>query len=202
VTVTAPWPSNPTRMALVVVDVQNDFADPSGSLYVDGGEQVVHRVNEEIAAARGSDALVVYTQDWHPESTPHFAKDGGVWPTHCVQETWGARFHPQLRVEGPVVQKGTGGEDGYSGFSQRPPQGGQQEDTGLDALLKQHHIEDLVVVGLAQDVCVRETVLDGLRLGYRVCVPVEATRPAELQPGDGQAALEAMAEAGAELLRP
>lgn len=200
--VTTPWVSNPTQMALVVVDVQNDFAHPEGSLYVPGGEEVVARVNEEVAAARGNAALVVYTQDWHPESTPHFAKDGGAWPTHCVHDTWGAWFHDDLRVEGPVVQKGTGGEDGYSGFAERAPHGGPEQPTGLHTLLTEHNVRNLVVVGLAQDVCVQETVLDARRLGYKVIVPTEATRPVNLQPTDGEASLERMAAAGAELLHP
>ena len=98
--------------ALVVVDVQNDFADPAGSLYVGGGEQVVPFANAEVERALEAGATIVYTQDWHPPTTPHFEKDGGIWPVHCVQGTWGADLHPDLRVEGPVVRKGSGGEDG------------------------------------------------------------------------------------------
>ena len=82
------------RTALVVVDVQNDFADPSGSLYVREGEQVVPVVNAEIAQAVAAGALTVYTQDWHPPHTPHFKQDGGIWPVHCVEDTWGSAFHP------------------------------------------------------------------------------------------------------------
>ena len=107
--------------ALVVVDVQNDFADPGGSLFVRGGEAVVARVNDEVQRAIAGGALVVYTQDWHPPSTPHFAKDGGVWPVHCVADTWGAELHPDLIVAGPSVRKGSNGEDGYSGFTMRDP---------------------------------------------------------------------------------
>src|SRR6266511_4309210 len=100
------------QTALIVVDIQNDFADPGGSLYVRGGEEVVPVVNREIELAAAAGATVVYTQDWHPESTPHFAKDGGIWPVHCVQGTWGAEFHPELHVEGEVGRKGSGGEEG------------------------------------------------------------------------------------------
>ncbi len=103
------------QTALVVVDVQNDFADPRGSLSVRGGEAVVDAVNREIDRARAAGATVAYTQDWHPESTPHFQKDGGVWPVHCVRNTWGAELHPRLVVAGEVVRKGVDGEDGYSG---------------------------------------------------------------------------------------
>ncbi len=183
--------------ALVVVDVQNDFAHPDGNLHVAGGEDIVDRVNREVAAATDAGALVVYTQDWHPESTPHFAKDGGTWPTHCVRDTWGAAFHEDLRVAGPVVQKGTGGEDGYSGFTVADPTSGATTPTALADHLDRHGVRRLVVVGLAQDVCVKETVLDGRRLGYDVEVPTAATRPVELEAGDGAAALAEMADAGA-----
>ena len=92
--------------ALIVVDVQNDFTDPDGSLYVPGGEAVVPVVNAEIDTATAAGARVVYTQDWHPSSTPHFAKAGGSWPVHCVAGTAGAELYPQLRVVGPIVRKG------------------------------------------------------------------------------------------------
>src|SRR5213592_2304234 len=91
------------RSALFIVDVQNDFADPAGSLYVGGGEDVVAVANAEHANARTAGATVVYTQDWHPEHTPHFQTDGGMWPVHCVMGTWGAEFHPSLDADGPVV---------------------------------------------------------------------------------------------------
>jgi nicotinamidase/pyrazinamidase len=84
--------------ALIVVDVQNDFADPSGSLSVAGASSIIPRINREIESARANGALVVATQDWHPPSTPHFAKDGGIWPVHCVANTWGAALYPDLAL--------------------------------------------------------------------------------------------------------
>lgn len=184
--------------ALIVVDVQNDFAHPDGNLYVPGGDEIVTAVNHEIDAANQADALVVYTQDWHPPSTPHFEKDGGVWPTHCVQDTWGAQLHEALRVvDGPVVRKGTGGEDGYSAFTVRDPESGEEAPTELETILRERRIGQVVVVGLAQDVCVKETVLDAARLAFGATVLTAVTRPVELQPGDGEQALEAMAAAGA-----
>ena len=182
--------------ALVVVDVQNDFADPNGSLYVDGGEDVVPVINAEIAAARSAGAQVVYTADWHPETTPHFARDGGIWPVHCVGDSWGAAFHPNLIVDGPVVRKGTGGEDGYSGFSVRDPESGHVTATGLADQLERWGAKRVVVCGLATDYCVKETALDGARSGFRVVLLQDAVRPVDLEPGDGERALEAMAEAG------
>lgn len=183
--------------ALVVVDVQNDFGDPEGSLYIEGGETIVDGINEEIVAARRAGGLVVYTQDWHPESTPHFAKDGGAWPVHCVADTWGAEFLPSLDVEGPVVRKGTEGGDGYSGFSVRDPESGDEHETRLGALLDEHDIERVVVAGLAQDVCVQATVLDARRLGYETTLLADLTRPVD--PDEGRAAVDAMQEAGAEV---
>ena len=185
------------RTALVVVDVQNDFADPNGNLYVKGGEEVVFATNREIERAKEAGALVVYTQDWHPETTPHFEKDGGVWPTHCVQGTWGAEFHRDLVVDGPVVQKGVDGGDGYSGFSVRDPESGEESATELERILRDRGIERVVVVGLAQDVCVKETTLDARRLGFDTTVIRDATAAVNLQPGDEEKAYEAMRSAGA-----
>jgi nicotinamidase/pyrazinamidase len=184
------------KTALIVTDVQNDFAHPDGSLYVRGGEEVLPVVNREIELALDAGAVVVYTQDWHPPSTPHFQKDGGVWPVHCVMETWGADFLPELNVAGDVVRKGTSGEDGYSGFSVRDPVSGREERTRLGSLLEEAGIERLVVTGIATDYCVKETALDGLRMGYRAVVLAEAVRAVDLQPGDGDRALDAVREAG------
>jgi nicotinamidase/pyrazinamidase len=186
------------RSALVVVDVQNDFADPRGSLAVRGGHEAIPAVNAEIAAAEEAGALIVYTQDWHPPSTPHFEKDGGVWPVHCVQGSWGAEFHPALRVVGDVVvRKGTAGEDGYSGFSVRDPTDGATSPTTLHRLLQDRGVERLVVCGLATDYCVVETVSDAEQLGYVVEVPRAGIRAVEVRPGDGERAIERMREAGA-----
>jgi nicotinamidase/pyrazinamidase len=187
--------------ALLVVDVQNDFADPNGNLYVDGGEQVVEVVNREVADALAAGATVVYTQDWHPPVTPHFEKDGGIWPVHCVAGTWGAEFHPSLVVqpEAEVVRKGVGGEDGYSGFSVREPHSGERHGTGLEDVLRRQGVEKVVVAGLATDYCVRETVLDALSRGFAATVVTDAVRAVDLQPGDGDRALEEVRAAGAVL---
>src|SRR5262249_38608113 len=105
------------RTALLVIDIQNDFSDPSGSLHVPGGADLVDLANTHIHLAREAGAKVAYSQDWHPEVPPHFARHGGPWPHHCVRGTWGAAFHPRLVLAGEVIQKGVGGEDGYSAFS-------------------------------------------------------------------------------------
>lgn len=182
--------------ALVVVDVQHDFAHPDGGLFVPGGDAVVGVVDGEVRAAIEAGAPVVYTQDWHPPSTPHFAKDGGVWPVHCVAGTWGAQLHDDLLVEGPVVRKGVDGGDGYSGFSVRDPVSGEEEATELGRLLDEAGVQRVVVVGLAGDVCVKATALDAVRLGYDVELPRPATAFVELEPGDDERALAELREAG------
>ena len=185
--------------ALVVVDVQNDFADPGGSLFVRGALEVVARVNDEVQRAAAGGAMVVYTQDWHPFSTPHFAKDGGVWPVHCVADTWGAELHRDLIVAGPRVRKGSNGEDGYSGFTMRDPVTGVDQPTELEALLREHGVTRVVICGLATDYCVRGTALDARRLGFETSVMSEAMAAVELAPGDGERALGEMVEAGARI---
>ena len=193
-------PTYDHQTALLVVDVQNDFADPEGSLYVRGGELVVPVVNEEIDRADEAGALVVYTQDWHPPSTPHFAKDGGIWPVHCVRDTWGAELHPDLRrMKGERVFKGTRGEDGYSAFSVRDPSTGARADTGLEEVLRRHGIRRLVIAGLATDYCVKETVLDAARVGFPISVVSKGIAAVDLNEGDGDRALQAIRAAGAEL---
>jgi nicotinamidase/pyrazinamidase len=185
-----------SETALVVVDVQNDFADPAGGLYVNDGAAVVPVINEQIGAARAAGARIVYTADWHPESTPHFAKDGGIWPVHCVGDTWGSEFHPDLVVDGPVVRKGTNGEDGYSGFTMRDPETEATTPTELVGLLQEWGITKLVVAGLATDYCVKATALDGLELGFAVQLLADAVRSVDLEPGDGDKALQEFTAAG------
>ena len=187
------------RTALIVVDVQNDFADPNGSLYVAGGEHVVARVNEEIASALEAGAPVFYTQDWHPPHTPHFAPDGGIWPVHCVRDTWGAQFHPALRIEGETVRKGSNGEDGYSGFTMRDPKTSDETPTPLRDLLAERGVERTVVVGIATDYCVKETALDARRLDFDTVVVRDAVAAVNLEHGDGAKALAELAQAGAHL---
>lgn len=184
------------QTALVVVDCQNDFADPEGSLYVSGGEEVVAAANAEIVKALAAGATVVYTQDWHPETTPHFQKDGGTWPVHCVAGTWGAELHPRLLVAGSVVRKGVNGEDGYSGFTMADPVSGETKPTRLPGLLAEAQVRNVVVVGLALDVCVKATALDAIPLGHPATVLRHATAPVDMEPGDGDQAIAEMVAAG------
>lgn len=167
--------------ALLIVDVQNDFASPDGALSVRGGEEILDRVNE--LAASGDFDLVVATRDWHPEDHRSFNEHGGQWPRHCVQGTWGAELHPGLdrsRID-VVVDKGQDpGTDGYSAF----------DGTDLRSLLRERGIDEVVVVGLATDYCVRASALHAIEAGLHATVDPEGVRAVELSPGDGERALE------------
>jgi nicotinamidase/pyrazinamidase len=185
--------------ALIVVDVQNDFASPSGSLSVPGGESVIPFINDQVRAAADAGAQIVYTQDWHPASTPHFDKDGGIWPVHCVGDTPGAEFHPGLDVvDGTIrIKKGVGGEDGYSAFNIRDPESGVESATGLADQLRGLDVHKVVVLGLALDYCVKETALDAVAEGFETVVLADGTCAVNLSPGDGSRAVARLAAAGA-----
>jgi nicotinamidase/pyrazinamidase len=190
-----------SRVALLVVDMQNDFADAVGSLHVPGAESILPVVNAQIALARANGSLVVYTQDWHPPRTPHFKVDGGEWPVHCVAHTWGAELHPALDCPpgSPMILKGTKGEDGYSAFTMRDPSSDEVVPTLLEPLLIESGVSDVVVVGLATDYCVRATALDAVRLGFRATVLTDGVAAVDVQPGDGDRALAEIEAAGAVL---
>jgi nicotinamidase/pyrazinamidase len=189
-----------TRTALVVVDLQNDFADPAGSLAVHGGANLVPIINGEITMAGAEDATIVFTQDWHPQRTPHFVTDGGIWPVHCVAGTWGAELHPDVEPSAAGtaarVRKGANGEDGYSGFTMRDPKTGKTSATELEGLLREAGVEWVVVCGLATDYCVKATALDARALGFETAVLIDAIRPVDLAEGDGDRAIQEMTAAG------
>ena len=179
------------RRALIVVDVQNDFC-PGGALGVEKGDEVVEPLNRLAGEFLARGDLVFKSRDWHPERTKHFAQYGGTWPVHCVRGTRGAEFHPALtddpRVR--VVSKGEGDEDNYSAF----------DGTDLAAQLREAGVREVWVGGLATDYCVKQTVLDALREGFRVVAVSDAMRAVNLQPGDSDRALEEMRRAGAQLV--
>jgi nicotinamidase/pyrazinamidase len=183
-----------SHTALVVVDLQNDFSDPAGSLFVQGGDAIARSINEEITTIGSAGGHVLYTQDWHPPQTPHFADFGGVWPVHCVRDTWGAELRPDLDISGPVVRKGVNGEDGYSGFTMRDPETEEEAPTALEGLLHERLVTDVVVVGLALDVCVLATALDAQKNGFNTTVIADQTRAVNLSPGDGDRALTKLRE--------
>ena len=198
-TSTPTWTHGPDH-ALLVVDMQHDFGHPEGSLFVQGAPDIVEPINRAIEQALAAGHLVVYTRDWHPEVTPHFAEHGGLWPAHCVIDSAGAEFLPGITVDGPVVHKGSGPEDGYSGFSVLHLPTGQNRETDLSAILDENGVMAVTVVGLAGDWCVKSTAIDAVRLGYRTLVPLALTRFVELNPGDTEAAIEAMRQAGVQVI--
>ena len=124
---------------------------------------------------------------------------GGVWPVHCVRHTWGAELHPALVVDGDIIRKGTGGEDGYSAFTLRDPATGEQRSTGLAAMLAARGVSGVVVVGIAGDYCVHDSVLDACAAGFDVAVVRAATASVNIESGDEDRAFAAMAAAGAEV---
>ena len=180
-----------TKQALIVVDVQNDFC-PGGTLAVPHGDEVIAPLNKLIDEFLERGDPVYKSRDWHPPSTKHFTAYGGTWPVHCVQNTEGAQFHPALHDDAriKVISKGQGDTDGYSAFDQ----------TDLAAQLKKDGVEEVVVGGLATDYCVKNTVLDALKQGYKVQAVEDAMRPVELRPGDGERAIEEMRAAGAKIV--
>ena len=179
------------KRALIVVDVQNDFC-PGGALAVPGGDEVIGPLNKVIEEFLKSGEAVFKSRDWHPRDTRHFAEFGGTWPVHCVQNTSGAEFHPDLLddMHIRVVSKGLGHEDNYSAF----------DGTDLDLQLRQLKVGEVWVGGLATDYCVKNTVLDALKQGYRVKALKDAMRAVDVKPGDGARAVEEMQRAGAELV--
>jgi len=173
--------------ALLIVDFQNDFT-PGGALPVERGDEIAGPVN---ALAERFD-LVIATRDWHPPDHGSFAAQGGPWPVHCVADTPGAQFHPALdeQLVDVVIDKGQDpATEGYSGF----------EATGLEQLLREREIDHVTVVGLATDYCVKNTTLDALRKGFGVTVDSNAVRPVDVEPGDGERALEELRAAGASI---
>lgn len=179
-----------SKRALIVVDVQNDFC-PGGSLAVAHGDEVVAPLNKLIREFLERGEPVFKSRDWHPTQTKHFAAYGGTWPVHCVQHTKGAEFHPDLLDDMHIrtVSKGLGDTDCYSAF----------DETDLDLQLRRLGIEQVWVGGLATDYCVKNTVLDALRKGYRVKALEDAMRPVDVNPGDGDRAIEEMRQAGAKI---
>jgi nicotinamidase/pyrazinamidase len=185
-------------VALIVVDVQNDFADPAGSRSVRDDAEVVPIVNREAALARNNGAIVAHSQDWHPEPTPSFAADGGTRPAHCVRDTWAAALHPDLEVQNdaPVIRKGSNGEDGYSTFTMRDPQTSHTIPTELEQLLRDADVNHAVVVGLATGYCVGATTADAVPLGFATTVLTDAVAAVDLRPGEGERALASLRNVG------
>lgn len=177
------------RDALLVIDVQNDFC-PGGALPIPRGDAVVPVINDWIRSAEDASAPIFFSRDWHPKAHPSFASQGGPWPAHCVQDTPGAAFHPDLLIPEAVdiITKGVRfDQDQYSVFDQ----------TGFEHELKRRNLRRLIVGGLALDVCVKAGVLDALRMGFEIVLIPGGSQP--VTEHGGREALDAMRSAGAEL---
>lgn len=173
--------------ALLIVDVQNDFC-PGGSLAVPEGDNVVNVINSLMEKFK----IVIASKDWHPEKTVHFEK----WPVHCVQNTKGAEFHPNLNTAGiqNIFLKGTGNkDDGYSAF--------EATNENLEEFLKSHGITELYVTGLATDYCVKASALDSSKLGIKTIVVEDAIKGVEVNPGDVAKALTEMKNQNIEFIQ-
>jgi nicotinamidase/pyrazinamidase len=185
------------RSALLIIDVQNDFCR-GGALEVPQGDLVIPPLNGLAERIKAEGGVVCATRDWHPARSTHFKAFGGTWPVHCVAGTPGADFHPNLRLPPDALVFSTGqkeNEDGYSAFD-----GVTDSGQPLAAVLRSRGVEHLYVGGLATDYCVKHSVLDGLKAGFRVTVLIDAVAGVEVQPGDSARALKEMEEAGAEFM--
>lgn len=182
--------------SLLIVDVQNDFC-PGGALAVEHGEEVVPVLNRYAEAFAKKNLPIFASRDWHPEKTPHFKDQGGPWPAHCVQGTKGAEFHPQLRLpeRAVILSKGTEyDEDSYSAFHGRNAQG-----VSLRDILNDLKIGELFVGGLAADYCVKNSVLDALKYGFKTYLLTDAIKGVNIDPDGARKAVSEMESKGAVL---
>jgi nicotinamidase/pyrazinamidase len=178
------------RDGLLVVDVQKDFC-PGGALPIEEGDKIIPVMNRWIEAADKKGLPIYASRDWHPVRHISFSEHGGKWPPHCIQDTNGARFHPDLKLPEGVIKVTKGvrfDQDQNSAFDQ----------TGLAEQMKRDGVKRLWVGGLAQDVCVLATVLEALASGFEVSLLLDATRP--VTPEGGKEALERMKKAGARIM--
>lgn len=186
--------TNNSKQALLIVDVQNDFC-PGGALAVPDGDAVVPVLNKYIQVFTQMSLSIFASRDWHPPKTKHFKTFGGLWPVHCVQNTPGACFHPELKLppETVVLSKGMDREkEGYSAF-----EGVDDQGRDLLRILRDKKTERLLIGGIATDYCVKATVLDALK-HFKVYLLVDAVKGVEVKPGDSTAAIQEMTAGGAE----
>ncbi|OSS41539.1 Nicotinamidase [Desulfurella amilsii] len=177
--------------ALILVDIQNDFC--TGSLAVPDALSIIEKANIYIALVKKNDRPVFATRDWHPKNHSSFKDFGGIWPVHCVQNTFGSMFYKELKLpdNAIIISKATNPDkDAYSGF----------DGTDLDNKLKNLKIRRLFVGGLATDYCVKATVLDALSLDYTVFFLSDASKAVNIKPDDEKKSINKMLRAGAILI--
>lgn len=199
--------------ALILVDLQNDFL-PGGALAVRDGDQTIPIANRLLSEKGRLFDIAVATQDWHPQIHGSFAANNAgakvgelgqlegleqvMWPNHCVQNTTGAEFAANLEFAkvDKVIQKGTDPRiDSYSGFFDN----GHRKATELHEYLQTKGVDEVTVLGLATDYCVKFTALDAVQLGYKTRFVKDGSRAVNLQPGDEARAIEEMEEAGVQI---
>ena len=178
-----------SKSVLILVHLQNDFC-PGGALGVSEGDQIIPLVNQYIGLFRSQGLPIIATRDWHPSNHCSFKEQGGVWPVHCVQGSWGAQFHADLHIpNGSLIISGATHpqKEAYSSF----------DGTSLNDHLEDMRAKTLFITGLATDYCVKHTALDARKLGYNVLVLEDAIRGVNLKPDDSANALQDMLAAGA-----
>ncbi|MDC7124925.1 MAG: nicotinamidase [Spirochaetales bacterium] len=175
--------------ALIVVDLQNDFCE-GGTLEVKNSEEIITPINRLVEHFTSATLPIFFTRDWHPENHCSFKEYGGLWPKHCIAGKIGASFNEEVLIpeEARIISKAEKqNADAYSGF----------EGTPLDSRLKERDVDSIIVCGLATDYCVKNTVLDALKLNYKVTVTTDGIRAVNIKPEDGDKAIEEMKSAGA-----
>jgi nicotinamidase/pyrazinamidase len=185
------------KEALLVVDVQNDFCS-GGTLAVPAAEEIIPILNKCIRVFSEKHSPIFAARDWHPNKSRHFKKYGGRWPSHCVQDTKGAQFHPDLKlpVETIIISKGMHpAKDSYSAF-----QAMDSEGRPFFSLLMEEGIKHLFIGGLATDYCVKCSVLDAVKFGFKISVFIDAVKGVDLTPGDSERALGEMKLCGARMV--
>jgi nicotinamidase/pyrazinamidase len=182
----------------MIIDVQRDFC-PGGALPVPEGDRVIEALNKYISLFLDLNLPIIATRDWHPEDSSHFKSHGGRWPEHCVHDSNGAEFHPLLMLpkSSTIVSKGIyPEEEGYSAFD-----GYTEKGSRLEEFLARTSIDTIYAAGLATDYCVKTTVIEALKRGYKVFLLEDAVKGVDLNKGDSERAIEEMSSSGARLIR-
>jgi nicotinamidase/pyrazinamidase len=186
------------KKALLIVDLQNDFC-PGGALGILGGDKIIPAINKYMKIFSKKKRPVFASRDWHPIKTAHFKDFGGRWLVHCIHNSSGAQFHPKLKLPKDAIFLYKGMDplkDSYSVFQAEDESGRR-----FFNILKVLGIEELYIGGLATDYCVRFTVKDALKMGFKVRVLLDAVQGVDLRQGDSEAALKDMVKLGAKLIK-
>jgi len=187
-----------SRKAFIIVDVQNDFC-PGGALGVPAGHKILPAINKYIKIFSKADTPVFATRDWHPVKSRHFKDFGGVWPVHCIQNTKGAAFHPDLKLpeKAILLYKGMDPDkDCYSAFCAEDASG-----SSLFDWLKRLDVKELYIAGLATDYCVKFTAINAIKQSFKVKILVDAIQGVNLKPDDSEEAIKKIIKMGAKKIK-